>query len=181
MEEKEPVLPPLTESEAQAIEKNEIDLLTNKGVFFDVEPLEDKSFWSKFKRKEKTQRFYIYPSFLGTMDLLAAEFIQMRFDQIALQDDWYEEIKRMVQTDVKRCAKIVAIAVLNKKDMSEVDKYTDYFLWRLTAPTLLKVCQIIYNQAKLQDFFASIALLSVKERTTSPAPIEKKNEVNQPA
>lgn len=168
---------PLTEKEKVKAELNEIDLLTQKGVTFEVDR---KSFWSRFSKK-KTREFTIFPSYLGTMDLLAAEFVQMRFDQIAIEEDWYFEIKRMVASDVKRCAKIVAIAYINKEDMSEVDHYANYFLWRLTPATLLKISQIIYQQSNLKDFFGSIVLMSIKERTTAPIPVEteKNKKVEQ--
>jgi hypothetical protein len=151
-------------------ERNEINTLTQRGVSFSVEC---KSLISKiFRRKER--KFLIQQPYLGTLDYLAAEYIQMRYDEEAIKEDWIAEGKRMMKSDAKRCARVVAIAVLNDRWKLKylIPFFATYFLWRITPEKLSQLTSIILQTSNIVDFIGSIRYLSIKERMTAPNLVE---------
>jgi len=155
-------------------ERQEINNLIERGVEFTVEC---QSFFSKILGK-KQRKFVIQQPYLGTLDYLAAEFIEMRFDEEALKEDWFSEGKRMVSQDAKRCARVAAIAVLNGRWKLKflIPFYATYFLWHMTPSKLSKLTSIIFQTANIVDFIGSIRYLSIKERMTAPNLIEINQE-----
>ncbi|CAG5072869.1 hypothetical protein DYBT9623_04409 [Dyadobacter sp. CECT 9623] len=133
----------------------------------------DKGLTFKAGRKE----YLIEQPYLGTLDYLAAELLRLDVDLKKLESkeslEIFEEQKRIVAPNARRCARIVAIAVLNKKWKIRflTEYYAQKFLWSVKPSDLMKLTSIILRASNLTDFSASIALLSVN-RTTAPQAIE---------
>lgn len=144
-----------------AAEAREQQILLDKGITF------------KAGKKE----YLIEQPYLGTLDYLAAELLRFELDRDKLSSDKpmevFEEQKRMVAPNARRCARIVAIAVLNSKWKIKLLTwyYAQKFLWSIKPSDLMKLTSIILKASNLSDFSASIALLSVN-RTTAPQAIE---------
>lgn len=158
--------------DALQAEKNELDLLIDRGVEFTTPRMITGLFSKKKERVHLIQQPY-----LGTLDRLSAEFIQMDFSETRLKEDPMNESKRLTLANARRCARIVAIAVLNNefKIRFLTSFLTWYLLWRVTPSKLLQLTLLINSMSNVGDFTASIRLLSVA-RTTAPDRIEKAAE-----
>ncbi|MDQ6482220.1 hypothetical protein [Dyadobacter sp. LHD-138] len=155
-------------------EKIELDTLLDRGIEFTIET---KSIFGK----KKTKKFLIQQPYLGTLDHLSEQFIEMNFSEEAIKEDWMQEGKRMIAADAKRCARIAAIAVLNSKWKIKflTGIYANYFLWRMTPKKLMQLTTIIFQISNIADFINSIRYLAIQTRTTSPALMEKIPEEQQ--
>ena len=155
-------------------EKKELDLLIEKGVSFKVPK---RSFLKYFGEKERS--FEIHQPYLGTLDYLSAEYINMEFSPEKVDDssdktNWLNESKRLQAVNSKRCAKIIAIAVLNSKYKIKFFSgiLSNYFLWRITPEKLLSISNIILLISNISDFTNSIRLMSIHPTTTAPKLID---------
>ncbi|MDQ6482336.1 hypothetical protein [Dyadobacter sp. LHD-138] len=115
--------------------------------------------------------------YLGTLDSLAEEFLKLDMNSDLLDSTdvigVFGEQKRMIKPNARRCARIVAISVLNSfwKIKLLTWYYTFKFYWTVKPDDLMKLTNIILRASNLQDFTNSIALMSVN-RTTAPQAIE---------
>ena len=158
------------EFNALEAEKNEIDILIDRGVSFKT----PKRSLLRYLSKKKEREFRIKQPYAGTLDILSGIFLKMEFDEEALSADPLGESKRLAAKSAKLCAKVVAIAVLNDKTMIRLffRIMTRYFLWRITPSTMLQLALIINQMCNFRDFTSSIRLMS-GTRTTKPNPIEQ--------
>ena len=144
-----------------AAEAREQQILLDKGITFTAGEKE----------------YLIEQPYLGTLDYLAVELLRLDVDLKKLESklgmEIFEEQKRVVAPNARRCARIVAIAVLNSKWKIRflTEFYAQKFLWSVRPSDLMKLTSIILKASNLSDFSASIALLSVN-RTTAPQAIE---------
>lgn len=142
-------------------EKKELEVLLDKGLVFSA----------------GGKQYLIKQPFLGTLDYLSNEFLKLDFNSENLNSDnpikVFDEQKRIVQPNVKICARIVAIAVLNSRWKIKflTGWYAAKFRWSVTPEDLFKLTNIVLQASNLRDFTNSIALLSIN-RTTAPAAIE---------
>jgi len=152
-------------------EGKELDILLEKGMRFTVPK---KSLLRIVGGKERS--FYIYQPYLGTLDLLSREFLEMEISEEKLQKNPIQEAKSIALTSAKRCARIVAIAVLNNRTKVALfaSILTWYFLWRITPTKLFQLTIIINKMNNYGDFINSIRYLSTTNRTTSPTLMEKR-------
>ncbi len=157
-------------SETIQAEKVELNTIIERGAKFSVDR---RSLLSRLLKKPQRQ-FVIYQPYLGTLDYLSAEFIQMEFDAKRLEEQRFDETKRLVAINARRCARIVAIAVLNRKLYIKhlTRPLTEYLLWRVTPSKLYQLAMLISQMSNLVDFTSSIRLMSTQKRTTDPTPIE---------
>lgn len=162
----------LTEEQARIIEHQQIQILIERGTYFDVE----KKSLLRLLSEKKQWRFMIGQPYLGTLDFLAECFVQMRFDEKRIEADWLGESKQMMRANAKLCAKIVAISWLNSKWGIRflLPAATNFFLWRVTPKKLLQLSHIIFQMSNLPDFTASIKLMSLDLRVTAPNLMEGK-------
>lgn len=151
-------------NELQA-EINEAAILIDKGVKFSV----PKRSILKFFSKQKERTFYIKQPYLGTLDLVSELFLSINLDEQKLQDNPLTASKEIVKTSAQKCAKVVAISVLNSKIMIKLFSglLASYFLWRIKPSTLIKLAYIINQMNNYGDFINSIRLMSAI-RTTAP-------------
>ncbi len=166
----------LTDTEKQVIERNELDILLSSGMAFMVPKRSLLRFIGKPERS-----FLIAPLFLGTLDFLSREFVEMNFSEEAIQENAFGEAKRLLARNARRGGRVVAIAVLNSdwKIRYLSGLYAWYFRWHLTPQTLLRLTLKIQEASNLGDFTNSIRYLSVVARTatpTTPNRIEKAQE-----
>lgn len=152
------------------LEKNELDLLIEKGVRFKVKKT---SLLQYFGKKER--EFEIFQPYLGTLDYLSAQYLKLDYSaQKLANENWLNESKRLQAAHSKTCANIVAIAVLNSKwKIKLFYKFlANYFFWHLKPDKLSKIAEIILQMSNISDFTNSIRLMSIMETTTAPKLID---------
>jgi len=149
-------------------EKSELDVMIDKGVEFKIPK---RSIFRFLGKKERT--FTINQPYLGTLDLLSAEFIKIDFDEERLKNDGLSESKLLASRSCKVLANILAISVLNSKIKIRLFKWilSNYFLWRVTPKKMLDLSLVINYMMNLEGFINSIRLNAVN-RTASPTLIE---------
>ncbi|KAA6441471.1 hypothetical protein FEM33_01680 [Dyadobacter flavalbus] len=154
-------------------EKRELDILNSKGVAFEVGKR-----WTGWLSKNKTRTFTIKPHYLGVMDRLSAEFIHLDLDEELIKADTLLEARKLTGRHARRCAKIVAISVLNNNPFYFllVGFLTGYFMWRIDSRMLFQLTVIINGMNNYKDFIDSIRYLSIA-RTTKPQLME--NQINE--
>lgn len=155
----------LSDTEKQVIERAELDILLSAGMSFSV----PKRSLLRYIGKPDRQ-FLIAPLFLGTLDYLSREFVEMNFSEEAIQENAFGEAKRLMAHNARRSARVVALAVLNSdwKIRWLAGLYAWYFRWHITPQVLLRLTLKIQEASNLGDFTNSIRYLSVVARTATP-------------
>lgn len=154
-------------------ERNELDILIDRGMYFTV-PMRSLL---KYFSKTKERTLIIRAPFVHTQDRLSREFIDMDFSEEALQANPLGESKRLVAKNALRFARIVAIAILNRRWKINLlgPLLAHYLADRITSAKLLQIVLIINQISNTGDFINSIRL-TFASRTTIPALMEKKPE-----
>jgi hypothetical protein len=152
------------------LEREELDLMIDKGVEFTVKKRSILQFIGSPERK-----FIIRQPYLGTLDLLSREFLQIEFDEQKLQADGLSESKKLASKASKVLANILAISVLSSswKIWLFLPLLSKYFLWRVTPSKMLELSLIINYMMNLEGFINSIRLNAVNKTASPPSPIEK--------
>ena len=185
------------------LEKAELTALINKGVTFEVEDTEFKRQGGLLglmgrlglgKRRAPVKvrkKFEIKQPTLGTLDRMAAEWIEVVIDEAVLTGkDGMQTARRLVAKHALRCAKIIAFAVLDadylipkhagngvaryEEDTRQLDELTALFARTITPSQLYQLCTLITAVSNLGDFMNSIRLMSA-DRSTMPNRIEGNN------
>ncbi|MBN8820759.1 MULTISPECIES: hypothetical protein [unclassified Spirosoma] len=153
---------------AMLAEQAELNTLIERGVQFTVQK---RSLLKWLGKPERT--FELKQPFLFTLDQLSAEFVLMDFSEDRLKQNPLGESKVLAHINAKRCARIVAIAVLNRRwKIRFLGPLLAYYLADRLTPTKLFQLVILINQiSNLGDFTNSIRFLHAS-RTTAPALIE---------
>lgn len=156
-------------------ETSELNTLLERGMEFTV-PKRSLLRW--LGKPERT--FEIKQPFLHTLDCLSAEFIAMDFSEAQLKLNPLGESKILAKKNAYLCAKVVAIAILNRRWkirlLSPLLAY--YLLDRLTPAKLFNLVVMINTISNLGDFTSSIRFLHAS-RTTTPALIETPEEEDE--
>ncbi|QDK80829.1 hypothetical protein EXU85_20340 [Spirosoma sp. KCTC 42546] len=152
-----------------AAENRELDTLIEQGIQFGTPKRSLLRFWGKPERT-----FTINQPYLGTLDWLSKEYIQMNLNETVLSQDPMGESRKLARY-APICARIVAISVLNSywKIKLFTPLLASYFLWRVNPKTLWKFTSLILELSNMGDFINSIRFLSTN-RTTDPIRIEEK-------
>lgn len=160
----------MTASEQYQAERREANVLIDKGVKFTTK----KVSFLKYFSKKKDRTFVIQQPFLGTLDILSELFLSIEFDEQSIQDNPLSASKELIQKSAKKCALVVAVAVLNSKlGIKFFSKIlANYFLWRIKPSDLINIAFIVNQVNNYGDFTNSIRLMSVI-RMTTPNRIEK--------
>jgi hypothetical protein len=186
----------MTDQEKITAEKNELNLIINKGVSIEVERTIYKQpngllKWLKKPVPEiETLKFKIQELTLSTLDRISAEQIDLKIDEkIMSSDSGIQEARRMTKEHSKRLAKILAIAVLGQDyvisvqkgshvdyryDDSRLKELTELFFHNVKPSRLLQYVVLINAMSNLGDFTNSIRLMSAS-RTMMPILIEQKD------
>lgn len=175
-------------------ERNELNILIDKGVNFEIERtinVRQNGFLGYFKKRyQKTEKlqFTIKEPTLSILDLLSNEQIDLAIDEsIMSSDSGIQEAKKMSGKHGQTLARIVAIATLGqdyiktkKNGSSFIYKYDDkklnelqeLFFIHIKPSKLLQLAILVNTMSNLGDFTNSIRLMSAS-RTTMPIRIEE--------
>lgn len=177
-----------------------MNILLNKGIEFEVEDTEfevKKRFWGLLKKRipvKVRKQFKIGALTAGTLDRMAGEWIEIAIDESAMKsDDAMQKARTLVHKHVLRCARIVAIAVLDSdyliprwcgkngtvrydEDRARLESLAALFARTLTPSDLYRVFAMINVMCDFGNFVNSIRLMS-SYRSTMPDRIEENREV----
>lgn len=151
-------------------EKNEADILIDRGFFFEV----PKKSLLRWFSKKKTRRFEIQQPYLGVLDMINRIFLDIEFNEKEITENPLTETKKLV-IHSRKLAEVIAIVILGSKWKIRLFAKVlgRYFLWRITPDNLLQITLGISQMSNLENFIVSIRLMS-RIRTTAPKPIEEK-------
>ena len=177
-----------TELDKIEAEKRELDLLLNKGMSFDLEVSTYKRGKGLgYLRKERViekQTFIIKEPTLSTLDRLAVEQIDMNFNESILEStEGVAEAKRLIKAHAKRCARIIAIAVVGSGTTIEKAKtpvLSELFYENIKPSKLFAIARMINAISNLGDFCNSIRYMSAS-RTTMPEPKAMPDRIEETA
>lgn len=187
----------MTDEKKLETEKQELNLLVNRGVSFDLERTiyqRPKGLLGRFKKrvpvKEKL-KFTIQEPTLSTLDRISAESVELIIDEkVMSSNDGLSEAKKLTKQHALRCAKIIALAVLGQDymkaiqsgphvkyipDDARLEELTLLFAENVQPSKLMQLTLVVNTISNLGDFMNSIRLMS-GARTTIPNRIED-NEV----
>ena len=179
-------------------EREELDRMIGKGVSFEVEDVrfrvEKRCFGLLKKRIPETykRKFTVEEPTLGTLDRLSREWVEFEIDEEKLKStEGMKAARTMVARHNKRCAKVVALAVLGSnflipkpgkhgvvhyvEDTKTLKELCALFSRTIKPSLLHRLVVLIGAMCNLGDFCSSIRLMSA-DRTTTPIRIEG-NEV----
>ena len=183
----------MDDKQKNEIEKKELNLLIRNGIRFNVE----RTLWHRQKgilgylrkriSEKETLAFKIEEPTLTTLDRLTTEQIEFNLDEKALSaDTGLATARRLAKDHSRRCAKIIALAVLGMDyqiaiqtrsgvryttDEKRLKELTNLFFQSIKPSKLGGLVGAIDITSNLGDFCSSIRLMSVS-RTTMPARIE---------
>ena len=115
--------------------------------------------------------FHIKPLYLGTIDALRRLYIQIEYDEQAIQDQPIQESKKLFKY-ISVMAEIAAVAVLNNPSVAsplskEVKELKAFFMEHLTVARLQRISAVISQMMNSGGFTSSIR--SIREiGTTKP-------------
>lgn len=117
------------------------------------------------------RNFHIKPLYLGTIDALRRLYIQIEYDEQAIQDQPIQESKKLFKY-ISVMAEIAAVAVLNNPAVAsplskEVKELKAFFMEHLTVARLQRISAVISQMMNSGGFTSSIR--SIREiGTTKP-------------
>lgn len=184
----------MTEENKIEAERQELNILVNRGVTFELERTiykKQDGLFGRFKKRipviEKL-KYKIKEPTLSTLDRISAEQIELAIDErIMSSDAGLSEAKKLTNEHSKRLAKIVALSVLGQDyvitiqegsriryefDEKRLSELTDLFFNNISPSKLMKLTLLINTMSNLGDFMNSIRLMS-GARTTMPIRIEE--------
>jgi autonomous glycyl radical cofactor GrcA len=179
-------------------EKNELNVLINKGIPFEIEDIEfeeKRTFFGLIKRHvpvKVKRKFKIEEPTLGTLDRLSAEWIEFEMDEAMMKSgDGMQRARTLVGKHSMRCARIIALAVLGSDylipkctpngtvryvaDTPKLEELTDLFARTIKPSQLYQLSMLINAICNLGDFVNSIRFMCA-HRTTMPVRIETNSE-----
>jgi hypothetical protein len=180
------------EKTAHEMEREELNLLIQRGVKFDVSTKVYKraaglrGFFGEKEVTEETVTFEIHQPTLSTLDRISDVALDMVINDDELKDGSQEIItkaRKIVKENAKKMARVVAIAALGedyyitevsesgkikrRKNDRELDRLTDLFFHSIKPSQLAVITSTITSLSNLGDFIASMRFLS-GARTTQP-------------
>lgn len=185
----------MTDEQRLTQERNELNLLIDKGVTIELDVpsfVKPKGWLRRLFRKRKKvierMEFRIQELTLTTLDLLSIEQIELAIDEQKMQtEEGVSEAKRLAKNHSLRMARIVAIAVLGQDyfipvskgnhmayryDEKRLNELTNIFYHNMKPSNLLECTMMITTMSNLGDFINSIRLMSAA-RTTMPILVEE--------
>lgn len=178
-----------TKIDALEAEQNELRLMIQEGVTFDVEITHCQrkpGLFGVFRKKERVTEkkvFKIKEPTLSTLDRLSTLWLQMEIDETKLKEaDYLNAAKKLANKEAHRLAEVVAIAVLGEdyyittekngvykrtEDREALNNLTSLFMHSVKPSDLFTLAVLITNVSNLGDFINSIRLMSAT-RTSDP-------------
>lgn len=123
------------------------------------------------------RNFHIKPLYLGTIDALRRLYIQIEYDEQAIQDQPIQESKKLFKY-IPVMAEIAAVAVINNPAVAnplskEVEELKAFFIEHLTVARLQRMAAIISQMMNAGGFTSSIR--SIREIGVNTKPKQKEN------
>lgn len=123
--------------------------------------------------KTYMRQFVIKPLYLGTIDMIRMESIEVEYNEGKIQDNPVEESNRLFRY-IQRMARIVAIAVLNVPEVTDplykkVKPLQRFFATHLTVARLERLCSTIAVMRNSGGFTSSIRLILSSSETAPKA------------
>lgn len=123
------------------------------------------------------RNFHIKPLYLGTIDAIRRLYIQIEYDEQAIQDQPIQESKKLFKY-IPVMAEIAAVAVLNNPAVAnplskEVNELKAFFIEHLTVARLQRLAAIISQMMNAGGFTSSIR--SIREIGVNTKPKQKEN------
>lgn len=123
--------------------------------------------------KTYMRQFVIKPLYLGTIDMIRMESIEIEYNEGKIQENPVEESKRLFRY-CQRLARIVAIAVLNCPDVTDplykkVKPLQRFFATHLTVAKMERLCNTIAVMRNSGGFTNSIRLILSSSETAPKA------------
>jgi hypothetical protein len=179
-------------------ERNELNVLINKGVPFEIEDIEfeeKRAFFGLINRRvpvKVKRKFKIEEPTLGTLDRLSTEWIEFEMDEAMMKSgDGMQRARTLAGKHSMRCARMIALAVLGSdylipkytrngvvryvEDTARLEYLTGLFSRSIKPSQLHQLCVLINAICNLGDFVNSIRLMCA-HRTTMPVRIEPNSE-----
>lgn len=143
------------------LEQNELDSLLDKGVAFKV----------------GKKSFTIQQPYIGTLDRLSDLYMQMTYDEEALNENGVIEANKIIRTTAKLWAMVAAVAVCNSKWKIKfmAPFMAKFFYWNMKPGDLKTLSELIMKMSGIVDFIISIRSIA-GARTTKPNPIEQNKQ-----
>lgn len=184
----------MNESEKINTERQELNLLINKGVSIEVDRtiyVKPKGLFGLLKKRVKQtdkQKFIIQEPTLSVLDLISSEQIELNIDEKEMNSDNALSLaKKLTNEHSRRMARIIAISVLGqdyiipiqkgsfiqyKYDDARLKELTNLFFHNIKPSRMMQYVILINTMSNLGDFTNSIRLMSAS-RTTMPILIEE--------
>jgi hypothetical protein len=180
------------EKTVDAIEREELNLLIQRGATFDVTIKVRKrtkglrGFFGKKALAEETITFEIHEPTLSVLDRIS----DVAIDMVINNDEWRDigqeviaKARKTVKENAKKMARVVAIAVLGedyhitetsksgkikqRNNERELNRLTNLFFHSVQPSKLAVITSTVTSLSNLGDFIASMRFLS-GARTTQP-------------
>ena len=128
------------------------------------------------------RNFHIKPLYLGTIDALRKLYIQIEYDEQAIQDQPIQESKKLFKY-IPVMAEIAAVAVLNNPTIAnplskEVKELKAFFIEHLTVAKLQRLAAIISQMMNAGGFTSSIRSIREIGVNTKPKNKEEKDRAD---
>lgn len=123
--------------------------------------------------KTYMRHFVIKPLYLGTIDMIRKESIEIEYNEGKIQENPVEESKRLFRYS-QRLARILAIAVLNCSEVADplykkVKPLQQFFFTHLTVAKMERLCSTITVMRNSGGFTNSIRLILSSSETEPKA------------
>lgn len=178
------------QQELAEIEREELRLLIQQGVKFDVKRKELrrlpglKGFFRKPEIREVTETFELKEPTLSTLDRLSAVWLEIDINEDGLTGGTLatiQEAKYIAHRNVKKAALIVAIAALGedyyinevdsrgrikqREDKAELQRLTTLFFHSVKPSQLVELANTVTTVSNLPDFIGSMRLMKGARQT----------------
>ncbi len=172
----------MTDKERLEAEKNELNLLIQKGVNISVSRKVRTvtrrgllGFFRRYREETETLTYTIKEPTLAVLDLLSAQQIDLIIDESKVSERGLGEAKQYARKYGRKMALILAIAVLGEDyfntSTKDLDELTEVFFRWVKPSDLFQYVLLVNAMSNLGDFMNSIRLMSAV-RTTMPIRIE---------
>lgn len=161
-------------------ERNELDLLLNKGFTFEIEYLRKRKWWAVWQPKKKTvtKQIHIAEPTLATLDLLSSYWLD--FAEVDTDSITTENAKHITSAYARKAAFVVSAAALgeeafrdtNTPDWRKIEKFANMILHGVKPSILVQIAKALTACSNIADFILSIRLMSAARTTAKTNRVE---------
>lgn len=147
------------------IEQSVSDAVTAKPIRFSItygEKFLYKYLPFLYKRNKKIENFEIHPPTLGKMQILSKLYLQLEFDEDALEKEPHIEAMRVCETHTDIVCQLMAVSVCktDKELLSDkcISKKAEFFKWYCSPDDFSSCLLALLSQVDYSAFITSIRL-----------------------